>query len=454
MRRTTFAVSLALAAALLTPAAPAAAADPVGPITGVPSGRCVDIPGAATTNGLQVQIWTCNGTGAQSWTIGTDGTIRALGKCLDVNGGINANGTKVQIWDCLAGNTHQRWTYNTTTRTVINPETGKCLDATGQGTADGTKLQIWTCNSQTNQQWNLPGTTTPPGCTRAFGPGERTVPVTFAGATYQVTVYVPAGASAGSRLPLVLNLHGTSGTGSNQLAYSEMKSAADAGQFLVAAPNGAFVNGSGFAWNVPNVGNPPGRDDVGFLAQVITTMTGGTLCADARRVYLTGYSGGGRMISAYACARPNTVAAIAPVAGLRAGRPDPADTSRPDPLSCQPARAVPVIAFHGQQDATNPYPGGGSDLWKYSVPVAQQRWAALDGCTGTPVTTQVSAHVSRIAYLGCRDGAEVQLYAVSDGGHTWPGTSQASTGNGNTTHEISANSLMWQFFQRYQLPAA
>ncbi|MBB5867780.1 mannan endo-1,4-beta-mannosidase [Allocatelliglobosispora scoriae] len=127
-----------------------------GPITGVPSGRCVDIPSAGTANGLQVQIWTCNGSGAQSWTIGTDGTIRALGKCLDVNGGINADGTKVQIWDCLAGNTHQQWSYNTTTKRLTNPETGKCLDATGQGTADGTKLQIWTCNTQTNQQWNLP----------------------------------------------------------------------------------------------------------------------------------------------------------------------------------------------------------------------------------------------------------------------------------------------------------
>ncbi|MDI1461231.1 glycosyl hydrolase [Catellatospora sp. KI3] len=127
-----------------------------GPITGVGSGRCVDIPGAATANGLQVQLWTCNGTGAQSWTVGTDGTVRALGKCLDVNGGINADGTKVQIWDCTAGNANQQWTYNASTKRLTNPVTGKCLDATGQGTADGTKLQIWTCNAQANQQWNLP----------------------------------------------------------------------------------------------------------------------------------------------------------------------------------------------------------------------------------------------------------------------------------------------------------
>lgn len=127
-----------------------------GPITGAVSGKCVDVPGASSTNGIQVQLWTCNGTGAQSWTIGTDGTIRALGRCLDVNGGINANGTRVQLWDCITGNTHQRWVYNAAARSLVNPETGKCLNAAGQLTADGTRLEIWDCTGQTGQQWNLP----------------------------------------------------------------------------------------------------------------------------------------------------------------------------------------------------------------------------------------------------------------------------------------------------------
>ncbi|MEV4509348.1 hypothetical protein AB0K00_10365 [Dactylosporangium sp. NPDC049525] len=45
------------------------------------------------------------------------------------------------------------------------------------------------------------------------------------------------------------------------------------------------------------------------------------------------------------------------------------------------------------------------------------------------------------------------LYTISDvGGHTWPGTPAASPGNGTTTQKISANTLMWQFFQRFTLP--
>jgi mannan endo-1,4-beta-mannosidase len=126
-----------------------------GPITGL-GGKCVDIAAASTVNGTQIQLYTCNGTGAQTWTIGTDGTVRALGKCMDVNGGINADGTKVHLWDCMAGNANQQWTYNSSTRELRNPLTGKCLDARGQSSADGTPLQIWTCNNQTNQKWNLP----------------------------------------------------------------------------------------------------------------------------------------------------------------------------------------------------------------------------------------------------------------------------------------------------------
>ena len=159
------AAAICVAALQVAGAAPANA-DTVGPIAGVASGKCVDIPAATTVNGTQVQIYTCNGSAAQTWTVGTDGTIRALGnKCLDVAGGVNANGTKVQIWDCAASNPNQQWTYNTSTRALSNPVTGKCLDVVSGGTADGAKLHIWTCNAAVaSQQWNV-STGPPPAFT-------------------------------------------------------------------------------------------------------------------------------------------------------------------------------------------------------------------------------------------------------------------------------------------------
>jgi beta-glucanase (GH16 family) len=122
-----------------------------GPIHGY-GGKCVDVAGANSANGTQIQLYTCNGTAAQQWTVGTDGTIRALGKCMDVTGAGTANGTKVQLYDCNGTNA-QNWTRSGTQ--LINAGSGKCLDATGVSSADGTPLQIWTCSGGANQQWTV-----------------------------------------------------------------------------------------------------------------------------------------------------------------------------------------------------------------------------------------------------------------------------------------------------------
>jgi chitinase len=126
---------------------------PTGQITGY-GGKCVDVAGANPANGTQVQLYTCNGTGAQQWTVASNGTVQALGKCLDVAGAGTANGTKVQLYDCN-GTGAQQWTH-TSANQLVNPESGRCLDATGPSSADGTPLQIWDCTGAANQSWNLP----------------------------------------------------------------------------------------------------------------------------------------------------------------------------------------------------------------------------------------------------------------------------------------------------------
>ncbi|RSM78666.1 glycoside hydrolase family 18 [Kibdelosporangium aridum] len=124
-----------------------------GPITGI-AGKCVDVAGANSANGTAVQIYTCNGTGAQTWTVGADNTLRALGKCMDVAGAGTANGTVIQLWDCN-GTGAQSWQANGD-GTLRNTASGRCLDATGNSSADGTRLQIWDCFASANQVWRLP----------------------------------------------------------------------------------------------------------------------------------------------------------------------------------------------------------------------------------------------------------------------------------------------------------
>jgi len=115
-------------------------------------GKCVDVAGASSANSTAVQLFTCNGTGAQSWAH-TGNTFQSLGKCLDVAAASTANGAKVQIYDCN-GTAAQSWTTGANNR-LVNTGSGKCLDATGNTSADGTKLQIWTCTGTANQSWTL-----------------------------------------------------------------------------------------------------------------------------------------------------------------------------------------------------------------------------------------------------------------------------------------------------------
>ena len=127
-----------------------------GPITsGVSAGLCVDDSASRTTNGNRIQIWGCNNTGAQAWTLQPDGTVRVLGGCLTVNGG-TAKGTKV-VWSSCNGSAYQQWQWqNRDYNALYNPYSGRCLDDPAGSTTPGTQLQIWDCNNSNPQRWRLP----------------------------------------------------------------------------------------------------------------------------------------------------------------------------------------------------------------------------------------------------------------------------------------------------------
>ncbi|MFE7572182.1 ricin-type beta-trefoil lectin domain protein [Streptomyces sp. NPDC057539] len=118
------------------------------------AGKCLDVAGGASANGTAVQLYDCNGSTAQRWTVGTDSTIRSLGKCLDVTSASTANGAKVQLYDCN-GSGAQQWSYNAGTGDIVNTAADKCLDVTDNSSANGARAQIWTCTGAANQKWRL-----------------------------------------------------------------------------------------------------------------------------------------------------------------------------------------------------------------------------------------------------------------------------------------------------------
>lgn len=119
-------------------------------VKGVHSNKCMDIDGASTQNGANVQIWSCLGNGAQQFKFEDMGggwyRIRNVnsGKCLDVYNWSTSAGGDVRQWDCHTGN-NQQWTVEESGGQYhfINRHSGKALDVAGWSTSDGGNIQQW-----------------------------------------------------------------------------------------------------------------------------------------------------------------------------------------------------------------------------------------------------------------------------------------------------------------------
>lgn len=264
---------------------------------------------------------------------------------------------------------------------------------------------------------------------------------------------LPHGELPRSPTALVLDLHGSGSTPREQLARSRFAALGERDGVLVVAPRGGLPSGAGHTWHVPYVPAPAGSgattgdapDDEQFLLDLVGALVNRGW-VDASRVCAAGMSGGARMVSQLACDHPERLAAIAAVAGLRAGPPDPGDPYRPDASRGAPRGAVPVVAFHGTADTVNPYPGGGPAYWGYSPPAALARWAEANRCPREALEDEVGENVRALVYGRNRAEADVLLYVVEGGGHTWPG----SSGGGVAAEgpEIDASEVIWDFFRR------
>jgi polyhydroxybutyrate depolymerase len=126
-----------------------------------------------------------------------------------------------------------------------------------------------------------------------------------------------------------------------------------------------------------------------------------------------------------------------------------------------------VIAFHGTADQFVPYTGGnvigrgdsgGSVL---SVSETIGLFVTTDGCSTTN-RGKLPAHrpadgttVYREIHAGGRNGTEVVLYIIDNGGHTWPGRPAGVLYGaiaGRTTRSIDASTLIWEFFEKHPKP--
>jgi len=110
-------------------------------------GRCLDIEEAKTSDGANVQLFSCLSklNDHQSWDYSPSGTLmsRLHGKCLDAVQS-NSDGSNVQVWSC-SGAKNQRWAF-TPDGQIMSMFNRKCLQAAGTG--DRANVRLWTCDSK------------------------------------------------------------------------------------------------------------------------------------------------------------------------------------------------------------------------------------------------------------------------------------------------------------------
>lgn len=307
-----------------------------------------------------------------------------------------------------------------------------------------------------------PGTT--PGVTPALdlsAPGDHRIALEHDGRSRTAIVHVPPGLgravhappAQAAAAPLVLMLHGGTGTAEHAARVYGWSELADAEGFVVAYPDGT---GRFQTWNGVHCCGYALRedvDDVGFLRALVDRIAAG-LPIDRRRVYATGMSNGAMMAYRLGGEAADVFAAIGPVAGSTAGQPAAGEAPR---WPADPVEPVSVVAFNGLEDRNVPYAGGhptaGLTRARWDVPVREgiRLWARAAGCHDDPVRTELAGGaVVREAFPGCDAGADVVLYTVVDGRHAWPGgAAPARPGADRPTRHVDATATIWAFFEAH-----
>lgn len=260
--------------------------------------------------------------------------------------------------------------------------------------------------------------------------------IVSSGVTRRYLLYVPRTYDRSKPTPLVISLHAGALWPAAEMAISRWNDVADEHNFIVVYPAG-----TGF----PQVWHMGGRRtavNVRFISDLIDKLQA-EYNIDPTRIYADGMSIGGGMAFALSCKLSDRIAAVGAVSAAQILDWDECGDSRP----------VATVAFHGTADKFAPYQGGAPPFGPGPFPNIQDwttRVARRNQCKGDPSDTRITASVRHLAYTNCAENADVILYTIEGGGHTWPGGKPLPERLfGPTTHEVNATRLMWEFYLQH-----
>jgi hypothetical protein len=122
--------------------------------------RCLNDPSGKSSNGTQLDFWTCNGSADEEWLraeapfYDSDNSL-----CMDARGDKTANGTAIVAWTCNNGAAQMIAMYPAGVADDEYVDTlrvgGKCMESGGGGTAVGTPIVLYSCNGSGAEKWTI-----------------------------------------------------------------------------------------------------------------------------------------------------------------------------------------------------------------------------------------------------------------------------------------------------------
>jgi polyhydroxybutyrate depolymerase len=263
-----------------------------------------------------------------------------------------------------------------------------------------------------------------PGCQGgSLTPGRTVVSIEAGGNTRTSIQYIPASYDGMTPMPVVLDLHAYSQSGSGAESGSGFRQLADSENFIYLAPNGI-----GNRWETIE------DDDTVFIRALIGDL-GDKACVDLRRIYSTGCSNGGGFTFLLTCTAEDMFAAVAPMCG----------TSFVDiETDCMMDRPVSMMVVIGRSDALNCWEGTTMSIMPGSQP-------------GRTVNVPCAKHVQKVfgEKYNCKGAIETSDDGICETvGDCDQGTEVVICGT-NTGHVVYSPAVArraWDFLKRFYKP--
>jgi polyhydroxybutyrate depolymerase len=261
------------------------------------------------------------------------------------------------------------------------------------------------------------------------------------GRTRTAHLYLPTTLPHDAPVPLLVALHGGTGSGRQFERQSNFDGIAEANRFLVVYPDGVG-NGSGEdqlrTWNggvCCGAAVNKDVDDVAFLRQLVEQVSS-EYDVDAARVYATGHSNGMIMSYRLVCEAADVFVAAAGQAG----------TLGVD--ACDPAAPISFLHIHGAADMNIPIDGGrGEGISGVTFPSPREsvrRLAAADGCPADPATT-TAAPTTTETWAPCAADTVIEFVTVAGATHAWMGAEPARAGAPVPFAGYDSSAAIWTF---------